>query len=459
MNIQQVTELAEREPDEALRLASNRLNESPNDVEGLFIAWKVHMLAERFGLAYNLMKRALEISPNDPGIWNNVGLALHGMMRLEDAEKCFRRALHLDPKHVPGMNNLALVCVGQHRPEEAIHWADKSLAISSDPDSQNGVMESRGYGCLMLGRWKEGWDGFEAMIGGKYRPIHALQGEPYWKGEKVNTLLVVGEQGIGDEISFASIIPDLIADKERVGQVIYECDRRLEGLFKRSFDIPVYGTRFDQHVMWPHGYKIDAHVLSGSLGRYYRLSDESFSKKPFLVADPERRLQWRALLDSLGPKPKIGIAWTGGKKKTFGERRTLKLIEMLPILRQDATFISLQYRDHAQEIDALKKEHGITVHHWARCTEAQNYDETAALVAELDLVIAVPTAVVDLCGGLGKECWVLVPQKPHWRFTKPVWSEAKLYRQKKDWAWIINQLAIDLGERCKYSSGLTPVSP
>lgn len=452
MNLQQVVAIADKDPDEGLRLASYRLNEYPNDVEALYVAWKVHMAAERFGLAYNLMKRGLEVSPNDPGVWNNVGLSLHGMMRLEDAEKCFRKALQLDPKNIPALNNLALICVGQHRPEEAIAIADKSLAISNDPEEQASVMESRGYGCLMLGRWKEGWDGFEAMIGGKYRPIHALQGEPYWKGEKVNTLLVVGEQGIGDEISFASIIPDLVKDKDRVGQVIYECDGRLEGLFRRSFDIPVYGTRFVQKVMWPHDYKLDAHVLSGSLGRYYRLSDESFPKTPYLKADPERRLQWRALLDSLGSKPKIGIAWTGGRKRTFGERRTLKLTEFLPILRQDATFISLQYRDPTAEIDALKKEFGITVHHWARCTEAKDYDETAALVAELDLVIAVPTAVVDLCGGLGKECWVLVPQKPHWRFTKPVWTDARLYRQRKDWAYVINQVANDLGVRCsKYS--------
>ena len=450
MNLQQVAELADREPDEALRLASNRLNESPNDVEGLYIAWKVHMAAERFGLAYNIMKRGLEVQPNDPGVWNNVGLALHGMMRLEDAEKCFRKSLQLDPKSIPALNNMALICVGQHKPIEAIEFADKSLSITTD--DQDSVMESRGYACLMLGRWKEGWDGFEAMIGGKYRPIHSLQGEGYWKGEKVETLLVVGEQGIGDEISFASILPDLVADKDRVKNVIMECDSRLEGLFKRSFDIPIYGTRFEQHVMWPHQYKLDAHVLSGSLGRYYRLTDESFNKKPFLVADPERRLQWRALLDTLGPKLKIGIAWTGGKKKTFGERRTLKLIEMLPILKQDATFISLQYRDHSQEIEALERDHGIKVHHWARCTEAKDYDETAALVAELDLVIAVPTAVVDLCGGLGKDCWVLVPQKPHWRFSKPVWTEAKLYRQRKDWAWVINKLAEDLGERCSTSS-------
>lgn len=451
MNLKELEALADREPDVALKIASKKLDEHPNHIESLYIAWKCCMSAERWGLAYNLMKRALEVEPNNSGIWNNVGMSLHGMMRTEEAEKCFRKALSLDPKSVPAMNNLALICVGNHKPEEAIQWADKSLAINPDPDKQSGVMESRGYACLMLGRWKEGWDGYEACTGGSYRPIVSYQGEPYWRGEPVETLRIEGEQGIGDEISFASILPDVLRDKGRVKNVVVECDSRLEGLFRRSFDVPVYGTRFQKQILWPHDYKLSAHVLSGSLGRYYRLRDEDFPRSPYLKACPERRIQWRALLDSLGPGLKVGIAWTGGKKETFASRRTLKLLEFLPILRQDAHFVSLQYKDPSREIEDLETTHGIKVHHWKWCTEAKDYDETAALVAELDLVIAVPTAVVDLCGGLGKECWVLVPQKPHWRFSKHVWTDAKLYRQKADWARTINEVAKDLGERCKSS--------
>lgn len=442
--------LAGTEPDEALRIASKRLDENPNDIQALFITWKCFLTAERFGLSLLAGKRLLELLPNSAAAWNNVGMSYHGMMMLDEAEKHFRRALRLDPKSVPAMNNLALICVGNHQPGEALMWADKSLAISDGPE-QNAVRESKGYACLMLGRWKEGWDGYESMVGGTYRPIHPFNGESYWKGEETETLVVVGEQGLGDEISFASIYPDLLKDP-KVKNVVIECDERLESLFRRSFDVPVFGTRFQRQKPWLSHYKPTAHVLSGSLGRYYRLTDESFTKSPYLKADPERRLQWRALLDSLGPKPKVGIAWTGGLKKTFGWRRTLKLAELLPILRQDATFISLQYKDPSEEIFRMEMEHGIKVHHWARCTENKEYEETAALVAELDLVIAVPTAVVDLCGGLGQECWVLVPQKPHWRFTKPVWTDARLYRQKKDWAGVINEVARDLGDRCSQSS-------
>jgi len=445
---QELDDLAGSSPDEALKIASDRLTENPNDITALYTAWKAQLTAERFGLSLLPAKKLVELQPTNSPCWNNLGMSWHGMMELDEAERCFRRALRFDPKSVSAMNNLALICIGNHQPGEAIHWAEKSLALDPSEDAQNGVRESRGYACLMLGRWKEGWDGYESMIGGSYRPIKPFNGESYWKGEKTETLVCVGEQGIGDEISFGSIYPDLLKDQN----VVIECDSRLEGLFRRSFDCPVYGTRFQKDKYWTETHKPTAHVLSGSLGRYYRLTDESFTKAPYLVADPERRLQWRVLLDSLGPKPKIGIAWTGGLKSTFGWRRNLKLQELLPILRQDATFISLQYKDPSEEILRMEMDHGIKVHHWPRCTEAKNYDETAALVAELDLVIAVPTAVVDLCGGLGKDCWVLTPQKPHWRFTKPVWTDAKLYRQKADWAKTINEVAKDLGERCTKSS-------
>lgn len=450
MSLPQALALAEKgELDESLKLCSDHLNDFPNDSKAIFLAAYCLLKAERAGLAYNLLKRSADLVPHQPMVWNNMGMCAFQIGDLEEAEKLFRISLskaRTDEDKTPAMNNLAMCSVANHLPEEAIHWADKSLAINPD---QNDVKESRGYACLMLGRWKEGWDGYEAMIGGSYRPISPFQNEGYWKGEPVDTLVVVGEQGIGDEISFASILPDLLKDPN-VKNVVYESDSRLEGLFKRSFDIPVYGTRFQRKVWWPNDYKISAHVLSGSLGRYYRLKDEDFDKKSFLVPDPERRLQWKALLDSLGPKPKIGIAWTGGNKNTFSARRTLKLEELLPVLRQDATFISLQYKDPSAEIESLEETHGIKVHHWARCTQAKDYDETAALVAELDLVIAVPTAVVDLCGAIDKECWVLTPKKPHWRFVKHVWTNAKLYRQKAEWAKTINEVAKDLGDRCQF---------
>jgi len=439
--IQLAHDLAEAgEPDEALRVASNVLNENPDEARALFLASYVFLQAERWGMAYNVLMRAATLVPKREQVWNNLGMCCMKMGRIDEARKHLNKALQLEPKNYAAMNNLALIEVNECNPSKALELAYKSLNINPD---QWDVRETQGYANLMLGNWEAGWDGYEAMVGNtKQRTAEPRKPVPYWDGSPIKRLLVRGEQGIGDEIAFASILSDAVPE------VILECDRRLEGLFKRSFpNIEIHGTRFDKSVNWDADY--DAWCLIGSLGWHYRIKDSDFPGKPYLKADPQRKLQWKALLDSLGTKKKIGIAWTGGLKDTHSERRSVGLEQLLPILQQDATFISLQYKNPAPEITEFSQKHGIEIHHWPRATEAPDYDETAALVDELDLVISVTTAAVDLCGALGKECWVLVPNKPHWRYQmtgdKKIWYDSiRLFRQGKDWTGVINDIGAEL---------------
>jgi hypothetical protein len=442
--IEQALAFAEQgEPDEALRIASSILNENPNEARALFIASYVFLQAERYGMAYNLLKQAALLVPKRDQVWNNLGMCCMKIGLIAEARQHFNKALQINPNNFAPMNNLALIEVNECNPTKALEWVSKSLKLEPD---QWDVKETSGYANLMLGNWEAGWDGFEAMVGNsKQRTAEPRKPVPYWTGEPTNGLLIRGEQGIGDEIVFASMIKDLSVP------VTLECDRRLEGLFKRSFpNVNVKGTRFDKSVDWDADY--DAWCLSGSLGWHLRTSDSDFNGNPYLVADPLRKTQWKALLAGLSDKPKIGIAWTGGLKDTHGERRSLNLEQLLPILKQDATFISLQYKDPSAEIESLEHKHGIKVHHFPWATQTNDYDDTAALVDELDLVISVTTAAVDISGALGKECWVLVPSKPHWRMKlqsdKNVWYDSlKLYRQDKDWSSVIKTIANDLKEK------------
>jgi hypothetical protein len=172
----------------------------------------------------------------------------------------------------------------------------------------------------------------------------------------------------------------------------------------------------------------------------YRREDSDFPRTPFLVADPERRLQWRALLDTL-PGKKVGIAWTGGLDNTFKSRRSFNLEGLLPILKiPGITWVSLQYKDPSAEIELLSERHGIEVKHWERAVgKGVDYDETAALVSELDAVVSVTTAMVHLCGALGKKCYVLVPKRCRWWYQpmadgRHSWYDCiKLYRQADKW--------------------------
>lgn len=436
-----------REYDQASWFTGEALNHTPDDWKLLCTAASVYIGMDKFGFAMALLKRADQVCPNNTAILNNIGMCEIGCTRYDDAVKTLSRALKIGPKNANAMNNLSLAYVQLCEPVKAIEWGEKARALKGDDPA---LLETLGYANLMLRQWEPGWKCFEGGLHGKFRSPRQYQREPYWDGSKVGTLVVRGEQGIGDEISFASVIPEA---KARCDRLVVECDARLHGLFSRSFpDIEWHGTRYKKdEPPWVPDYQIDAHVLSGSLCQYFRNNDSDFSGKPYLVPDPERVIQWKALLSSLGPRRKIGIAWKGGSHGTHRERRSTDLEAFLPLFRQDADFISLEYKDPSGEIANLKAKHGITVHHWPRASQAHDIDEVAALVESLDLVVTVQTAVVHIAGAIGKPCWVMVPRKPHWRYhlsgdSLPWYDSVKLYRQTKDWASVINKIAEDLSK-------------
>lgn len=436
---------AERKLDEAMRACALFMNENCDHVPAIVLAAHIMLDAERYGVAHPLMVRATQLCPEESIVWNNLALCYVEMENREEAERCFIRALNRNPEDSNALANLAKLYneMGEH--QKAINCADRAILVNTRiPEARY----NKGISLLAQGKWREGWEGYEFNLGKHEGRRERVYGTiPRWTGEKGLTLIAYGEQGIGDEISFASCLPDL----KRENTVIIECDARLVGLFRRSFGCEVYGTRYVKGgLAWPSQHPIDATVAFGSLPGFYRNSLEDFPGTPYLIADPERRIQWRALLASLGSKKKVGITWTGGIKKTGAALRSMELTDLLPVLRQDATFISLQYKDAGPEVEALEKTHGIKVHHWPHATQTKDYDDTAALVAELDLVITVQQSAVHLAGALGVPACVLLPKAPLWRYgvsgdTMPWYKSVKLYRYRgNDWVHSVSEAAADL---------------
>jgi hypothetical protein len=435
--------------DDALRLCNEILNEDPESAAALYLAAWAFIKGERYGLAYNLLIRSAALNPRPQQTWNNLGMAAIGMHRLEEAEAFLEESLKRDPEAAASLGNMALIAVYNCDPQKAIYYADRAIKV--DPD-YSVAWENKGYASLMVGDWETGWTGYESMIGqSKYRPLKPPhEGCPYCLGEKNLNLYIRGEQGVGDELSYASILPDLLKDGHTVTM---ECDGKLQGLFQRSFpQVEFKGTRHSKDREWLLQRRFDAHALIGSLAYHYRKKQEDFPGTPFLVADPERRLQWRALLDTL-PGKKVGIAWTGGMKSTFKDRRSFSLEGILPILKTPGiSWVSLQYKDPTEEIEAFQESHGIKIHHWKRAGESPDYDDQAALVAELDCVVTVCTAICHLGGGLGKKTYVLVPNKPPWFFgltgdSIPWYQSLELFRQTDEWPIekLAKRLKDDLG--------------
>lgn len=398
------------------------LREDFRDGRKIYALAHCYKEADRWAQAFQLYQASAASLPNSPDPWVGMGMCYSEVWKLDEAEKCFRTALKLAPEHAMAMNNIGLIYLYRCKPDESKKWI--SRALKADPTIA-GAVQNRAYAHLMKGEWEDGWKDWQYVLGKvKSRTERGYEGEngliPRWNGEKDKTVIVYGEQGIGDEISFASCLPDLIKDSRKV---IIECDKRLEGLFKRSFDAEVHGTRFG-HPEWFES--ADYRVAIGDLPRFYRNKTEDFPGTPYLQADPERRLQWRALFDSYH-KPAIGIAWNGGTEANNKKARSLSLKCFESIIKAvDATWVSLEYKGPETT------DYGIR--DWHRATRTQDYDDTAALVAELDLVVSVTTAVVHLCGSLGTECWTLVPNRPRWWYglegeRSPWYSSVSFYRQ------------------------------
>ena len=399
--------------------AFEAVNEKPDDPQSLYALAKICVEAQRYGFAKVLVERALGFRETPAGL-NSLGMILESE-RKPGSRQLFLKAFKMDPKATYA-SNVGMTWLREKEWEKALHWADKALAI--DPEAK-GAKSVRAFGSLALGDWGRGWDDYEALLGGEFRKRLNFVGEPLWDGSKGKTVIVYGEQGLGDEIMFASMIPDAVRDCKKV---ILECDPRLEGLFKRSFpEVDVYGTRRMSPVEWPMQYQIDASVPAGGLGRFYRRSPEACPRTPYLVADPDKRKEMRQWL---GSGRKIGLTWSGGTKRTEQAEREMGLKALKPFMdaNPDAEFISLQYKPCESE--------GVRVH--PKIEANVDYDDAAALVAELDLVVGVHTSAHHLAGALGRPTLTFVPTIHSWYYQSDTFPfyPLTLFRQRKGEAWI-----------------------
>lgn len=428
--------------DDAWTLAEKLMLDEPHKANPLILGSYVMWKLRRLPLAYNLGIRATQVAPHEASAWVNLGIAAQEMWLNDEAEAAYKTAVRLakdNSEKGMALMNLSAMCIDTGRWMEAEKYGREALKFT--PNSLK-AKANIGFGLLGQRKW-EGWDWYSYSLGLQSRLKFKFKDEPDWDGTPGQKVAFYGEQGLGDEISFSSMLPDAINDCEKV---IIDCDKKLEGLFKRSFPkAKVYGTRKAKEgdgLKWDkEDWEIDASLALGELGKIYRRTDESFTGEPYLVADPERRAMWRLHFDKK-KKPVIGIAWTGGIYQTGQKFRTLSLEMLKPLLASiDAHWVSLQYKDASREIEDFRKANpkiDLVQYPWATLTP--DYDDTAAMVAELDLVVCIQTAVAHLCGALGKECWVLLPKNSQWRYgsvgeTIPWYKSVKVYRQRslQDW--------------------------
>jgi tetratricopeptide (TPR) repeat protein len=407
----------------------------------------LHVLG-RFEEALGTLNAALKIDPKHKVALHNRGLVLRELARLDEAEASIRTALECDGDYHDARASLTMILIEQGRLDEAAREVD--IVAAAEPQHAQ-LRWNRAVLLLLRGQFAAGWRDYECRL---ERPEHYPRPYrfPRWDGQPLAgaSLLITAEQGLGDEILFASCFNEAI---ERARHCVIECEPRLQALFQRSFpSARVVGAKLESEPGWlKDAADVAAQIPAGSLPRMFRNDVTQFpAHRGYLAADPASVAAWRARLDRLGSGMKVGIAWTGGAMKTRRRTRSVALAEWLPILRVPGThWVSLQYMDSGAEIEQLAATHGIEVHDWLE--RGADYDETASLVAALDLVITVTTALVHLAGALGKSVWVLVPANPEWRYmesgtTSPWYPSARLFRQSRlsDWSPVIDEVAAAL---------------
>jgi Flp pilus assembly protein TadD len=429
--------------DEAYAVVDEVLRHDPDDGQALCIAAEIMKKAKKLPIAYSLAKRATQLRADRPETWSGLGHCAQQLWRLDEAESCYRKAMQrakTKEQRTLYLNNLGSIHLDAGRFVKAEAPCREALQLAPTDTS---VRHNLGLSLLGQRRWKDAWPFYSASIGTerrmnmKYLPA---PGEPTWDGSKDKSVVVYGEQGLGDEICAASMLPDAIRDCKRV---IIDCDARVANLFRRSFpQATVYGTRWNKALAWDKADRsIEASIAAFELGQFYRNADSDFPGLPYLAACPDRLAMWKSLFATKG-KPVIGIAWSGGIWQNASAFRQLPLPDWKPIFDAvDAHWVCLQYKDASKEIQ------GTPVVQYPYATLTKDYDDTAALVGACDLVIAMQTSVVHLAGALGVPCWSMIPKVSQWRYGErytdlPWYRGVKLYRQTD--AWPVQQIAEDV---------------
>lgn len=332
--------------------------------------------------------------------------------------------------------NLGTLDVARGTPDKALEVLEQ--AVKTDPEHDTSRW-NRALAYLEKGMWVPGFSEYQSGLRSKVRTDrnYSLDGQtPQWDGTPGKTIVVYGEQGIGDELMFASILPDLMQDCK----VIFDAHPRLANMFRESFPgIPVYGTRKEPVLMWCKYHKIDAKISICDIAQYYRKQNADFPGVPYIKPNHGLYLDYAKKLEKLGPKPKIGFSFTGGIKSTNIDSRACPLELWQDIFSLDADFISLQYHpEHQLTIDKFCEQTGVTLHHWP--VTLANYDYTCALVANLDFIVSVPQSVVHLAGSIGTPTLQLCPKKALWQMgvygqDMPWYQCVKNIWQDKDECW------------------------
>jgi len=414
--------------DEALASHDRALALRPDYTEAHYNRGNALHKLKRFAEALASYERALALRPDCVEALANRGVALHCLNRFGEALASYDRALAVRPDYAQAFLDQGDTLYELRRFEEALASYDRAIALRPD------YVEAHcheGMCRMLIGDFERGWQKLErSWIAVRQKNAKRSFSQPQLFGANElqdKTVLLHAEQGFGDMIQFCRYVPRVAERGARVIFEVYEPLRELMGTLPGVAQFVPTGEPLPDFDMHCPLLSLPLALGAGSA--------TILSQTPYLRASPQAAMDWNG---RLGPRhrPRIGLAWSGRPSHDNDHNRSIRLGSFLFALAGfDATYVSLQQDVRADDAPALQ---GSDILDFGE--ELKTYADTAALIANLDLVISVDTSVAHLAGALAKPVWILLPYTPDWRWLldrddSPWYPTARLFRQDETRGW------------------------
>lgn len=371
--------------------------------------------------AIEVLKEAIGDNPTAPALWNTLGTVLCNTGDAAGSLIFFDEALRLDSHYSKAWHNRAFAKSDLGDVEGALADCDEAMKRPTLAQDLAIMQFARSTLLLSLGRLEEGWEAYKSRFSYELTeaPVFHIGGTR-WSGQDVRgkRLLVITEQGLGDEVMFSSMLPDILERLGPDGALTLAVERRLTPLFQRSYpDVEVtvhrtvsYQGRIHRAVPEIEDWgRFDYWAPIGDFLPSLRNTVEAFPRREsFLTPDPARVAHWKAELDRLGPAPKVGLLWKSLNLSSERARQFSPFHLWEPVLRTEGvTFVNLQYGDCEEEIALAKEELGVDIWQPPGIDLKQDLDDVTALCAAVDLIIGFSNATTNLAGAAGAPIWLI----------------------------------------------------
>ena len=447
----------------AERLFRAALQISPGSIEAMNNLAGVLRDQGKYDDAIEILRSGIYTHPESYVLWNSIGTVMVETGDHVNAMTFYEEAARLNPSFGRAFHNMGYALVVTGPLDRAIECFDKALSVDMRKSERLESRYGRAEALIGSGQLAEGWREYEARRDPLYHNITYFDiAAPDWRGEDLagKTILLVGEQGLGDEILFLGLVEDML-NRVGDGRIYVACEPRLTSLVARTYPETTVGPhatkRIDgvkrRFVPWTEKMDhLDYFAPLGSTLQYIRPQLEDFPAQPRRFRpDPDRVAHWREKLAELGGGPKIGVAWRSMLMSAKRAKFFSPFEHWAPIFaHKTAHFVNLQYGDVDAEIADAAERFGVDIWTPEGLDLKDDLDDNAALCAALDLAICPPNAAMNIAAAVGTPAWVVILPTTWTRLGTdhmPWYPQARCFTPDADrnWSAVMREVGDALG--------------